>query len=194
MSTRLTIETTATSLPWPAPAAQPPTVTLTSQCAPLTPADPPGSACGFQVLVLDGQHLGDDQAVVFDEYFTIPDQQGWVTTYTPMYDDIAGALGRYQLARYCLVVASFGLDPNMYPSSRAQKALVGFGAGPGLNAWLQDCDPGSEIGNLDVWTQAGAYVMVGFGESGFGDAVEKLALPYQGTAPLSTDVFFYVTA
>ncbi|HEV2891046.1 MAG TPA: hypothetical protein VGX28_11795 [Frankiaceae bacterium] len=190
MSTRLTIETTTTAVPWPAPAPQPPTVTLTSQCGALKPAGPPGSACGYQVVVLDGDHLADGQAVVFDEYFTIPNERWWVTTYSQTYDAIAAALGPYNEARYCAAVASFGLDTNMYPSLKAQQALGGFGAGPGLNTWLQNCDPGSED-DSGTWTTGGAYVMVGFGASTPGDAVEAFTLPWQGTEPLSVDVFFY---
>lgn len=191
MAIRLTLSTISGQLLWPPPAPQPPTVTLTSQSAPLQPAYLPGSACGYQVIVLDGEHLADEQAVAFDAYFTVPNTRYWFPAYIGMYDDIAAALQPYQSSRYCAALASFGLDSNMYPSPNALEALRGFGAGPGLDQWRENCDPGSEGNTSDTWTHGGAYVMAGFGASSPGDAVEELTwLAPEEPVAVSTEVFF----
>ncbi len=193
MHPSLTLNTSATFLPWPTPPPVPPIVILSSIPGPLRPAAPPASAAGWQVLVLDATKLATADAVVYDAYHALPPQNVWISTYKTMYDELASVLTPYLSARYIIVLVSFAIDQNMLPTPSMQQVMRSAGAGPVLDYWSQHCDPGSEIGNDAVWiANSFAYALVGIGASRPGDAIEQyVRCGWKESRSLSVDVEFY---
>ncbi|MFD1674179.1 MAC/perforin domain-containing protein [Alicyclobacillus fodiniaquatilis] len=193
MHPRLTIYTASNIISWPyVDSPVTPTITLGEQ---LVPNEPAATACGYQVIVLDSAKLSDTSAVLFNRYYTLPKVQSWGQVYPNMYNEMLTDLKNNNLVKNgnVLVLASFGMDNDMPPTNAMFGFLESAGAGETVADWINNCDPGSQVGNNYSWVSFPVvYVLVGMFNSGPGTGVEFFGNAH-GDSQINAnlEVFFY---
>lgn len=177
----LLVETNWFQIQWPTlPKAYTPRISLDGIA--LTPFASAATPAGWQLVVLDSQ---EGNRVVFNQYFTLLAQQGWMSNYQQMYTDMYNALTRqgFTTPRYVMVLAGFCVDNNMLPTAPLFDFLLNAGAGERLFYWQQHCDPGSQVGNPTSWiSYDGIYILVG--RPGIGQGKGSEVYNNQGSASL----------
>jgi hypothetical protein len=167
----LLVETQWFQIQWPnLPKPVPPRISLDGIA--ITPFSSAATPAGWQMVVLDSQ---DGNRVVFNQFFTLLAQQGWMGNYQQMYTDMYNALTQqgFTTPRYVLVLASFCVDANMLPTAPLFDFLLNAGAGQQLFYWQTHCDPGSQVGNPNSWiSYNGVYILVGHPGAGEGSGAE----------------------
>lgn len=194
MIPRLTIASGSQPVAWPINISpQPPKIALGDL---VTPASPPNSVAGWQIVVIQGGNITDPQDIVLNNYYTVPDDQlAWTGTYTQMYDQIVADVvnGDLNQEGNLLIAVSFGLDQNMCPSSDMVSLLQSAGAAGVVQSWVSTSDCGSGVGNPNIWVNIpAAYACVGT----FGHGADSAAEVFQnwsagGPVSLNLAVFFF---
>jgi hypothetical protein len=145
------------------------------------PVDPPGLLTlptGYQLLIFDSSKpLLDPSSLILNEYFYVEplgNTNLWSQTYGSMYQLICHELQQAEpVENQVRVLASFGLDRNMVPTSAAFAEMSASGAGSRLQHWENTCNPGSEAGMPGSWvTYPASYILVGGNGWGPGQGFE----------------------
>ena len=149
-----------------------------------TPVLPPGGyptneGAGWHMIVLDSRN----NSVVFNKYYDIEfGMANWPDgTYGTMANDISPYLGSLN---YILVLAGCKMNEGANPNNTFYGILKSFGAGTGLDAWMQR-EHGCAGGN------AVAYALVGAGTSvnGCEAFIDIYIAPYAQTEGVTVDAF-----
>jgi hypothetical protein len=151
---------------------QPPIITIGNL---VRPSQPPQSPCGFQVVILDGTDITNPDAVLFNQYFTVPTGTPWYAIYGNMYQDIYNSIvsSGHTSKGNVLIISSFGIDNNMPPTNQIYSLLQTVGAGERLRYWESHNDAGSMVGNPTAWVSYPAnYILVGIFGAGPDTGVE----------------------
>jgi hypothetical protein len=166
--------------------ATPPQITMNGNPFP-APKNPPGTASGWQLVVINSSlDMTDPASIIFNNYLGLyPDSSGyWYDTYSWTYD----AVGRFLLASgspddQLVFLANYGWDQNAPPTSFALDLMMRIGAGPELQKWALTTDRGSEAG----WTSfPTAYVLVGGSSYQYGLGHEDYG--FNGTSTATAQV------
>jgi hypothetical protein len=157
--------------------AQVPAITLNGN--PLSAAtNKPVTASGWQFVVLDSaQDMTQPASVVSNLYTPLfADNGGW-GDWEAMYDImLTQSLTSGNTGSQIVIVSSYGLDSNIPPTNPGLEMLLGYGAGPQIQSWLNtpNLDIGSEGGD---WTSFPAnYILIGASSLGFGLGTEAFEL------------------
>lgn len=164
----------------------PPKITFNGNPFP-TPSRPANFTTGFQVVVLDpAGNLTDPSSIRSNEYVMLYNDNGnWSSTYGWMYANVVKQiLTSGNPDQQIVIVASFGLDANMPPTTDALELFLKLGAGSQLQTWETSVDTGSQSGD---WVGFPAnYVLIGMPQYGYGEATEQFDNP--GGNPVVTTV------
>lgn len=171
--------------------AQVPTITLNGNA--LSGAtNKPVTASGWQLVVLDSAQDMTQPAAVLSNLYTSLQEDGagwgdWEAMYEIM---LTQALTSGNTGMQIVIVASYGLDANIPPTNPGLQMLLGYGAGPQLQAWLNaGLDVGSEGGD---WTsQPVNYILIGASSLGYGLGTEayELSANFQPITSTATATF-----
>ena len=183
----LSITSTSQVITNPNQPAQVPKITMNGNPFP-TPKGLPGSASGFQVVVLNAaMDMTNPAAIISNSYQWVqPQGTNWMSSYQYMYNNIVfQMLTSGNINQQLVFLASFGLDANMNPNTSALQWMIDTGAGPVVQDWITHVDRGSEGGQ---WTQQPAnYILVGYSSQSYGQGNELFQKQWGGN-PLSTNL------
>jgi hypothetical protein len=151
-----------------------PLIELNGATIPPPSFQPNSSPSGIQVVVMNaGGDLSDPANIISNKYNLVwPDVNiGWFDTYRYMFDNVANqVMGAGDPQQQLVFVASYGMDLGMFPTPDAVELLLGLGAGPQLQQWINSDSP-SEGGD---WVSYPVdYVMVGSSGLGYAQATEE---------------------
>lgn len=163
-----------------------PEITLNDVAIP-QPSFQPSYPSGVQVVVMNSSgDLSDPANIISNKYNPIwPDENnGWYDTYGNMFDNATNqVLGAGDPQQQLVFVASYGLDLGMFPIPTSVELLLGLGAGPELQRWINTDSP-SEGGD---WVSYPVdYVMVGSSGLGYSQATEEF--DYADGAAVKTSI------
>lgn len=173
--------------PWPNPNF--PKITLNGNPLP-QPQQPPSSPSGFQVVVFNpALDITTPAAILANKYVPLYDNNGWSGTYGFMYDLVVSTvLAAGNVEQQTVFIASYGMDQNAPPNPVAIETMLGLGAGPQLQSWVLNCDPGSMGGSWVAYPVS--YALVGSTSWGYGQGTEGY-LDQAGPLTLNTTLQNY---
>ena len=160
-----------TAPPWPTPSF--PKITLNGNPLP-SPANPGSDPSGVQLVVLNpAVDITTPESIITNEYFYLYDEGGgWSSTYQYTWNYVTqGILTSGNIDQQIVFLITFGWDQNAPPSSFPIEMMLELGAGPQLQKWVTNCDPGSMGGS---WVSFPAsYILVGTSAWGYGQGAEQ---------------------
>lgn len=154
---------------------QPPVITMNGAPIP-TPAQPPGTPTGYQIVILNAaKDYTDPSSILANTYISLYGENGgnlWGSTYQYLYSGLLFTqLSAGNVEQQLVIIASFGLDANMPPSNDGYQMFLRLGAGPQLQGWETGADAGSQGGSGWVSYPAN-YILVGFSANGYNNGYE----------------------
>jgi hypothetical protein len=175
------------SLPQPAP----PKITMNGNAIPAPPR-PAWAPVGWQLVIIDPtKDITNPGSYLFNDYIALQsDGHSWMGGY---YERMYGQMQRNVLLSgniesQLAIVASYGLDNNMPPTTAFLPTLFDFGAGPRLQYWETHCNPGSEVANPSAYISFPAnYILIGYSSWSYGQGYEKYETA-QGSMPVTSNV------
>jgi hypothetical protein len=167
----LEITTSSQSLngpPFPSP--QLPVILMNGNQFPQPSA--PALPSGFQVAVIDpAQDITNPSSIISNQYIELWNNDGWASTYPYMYDNMIQALlTSGNVEQQLVFIVSYGMDQNAPPSTLMLQTMFDLGAGPDVQKWELNCDPGSM--GPDWISYPSNYILVGTSGSGYGEGFE----------------------
>jgi hypothetical protein len=165
---------------------QPPKITLNGNPFPQPRNQPPNFGTGAQLAVLDPtKDITSPAAIVSNQYLPVISQGGsWMTSYEWMWANaVRQLLTSGNPDAQIVILATFGLDANMPPTSDALAMFLPLGAGPLLQQWETSVDVGSQSGN---WVGFPAnYILIGNPGYGYGEGTEAYQAATQNSITTS---------
>ena len=188
----ISVTTQSQQMQWgnlPTPTA--PKITMNGNPIPAPPR-PPYSAAGWQLVVIDPtKDITNPGSYLFNDYINLQsDGHNWMS---PYYDRMYSQMQRNLLLAgnvesQLAIVASYGLDGNMPPTTSFLPTLFDLGAGPRLQYWETHCNPGSEVSNPSAYISFPAnYVLIGYSSWNYGQGYEVFDKA-QGSSPVTSTV------
>jgi hypothetical protein len=179
------ISTSSQSMDWPnLPQPQFPKITLNGEPLP-QPKDAPDVPSGFQVVVFDSAKDPTDPAsILSNEYLFLYAPNGlWGDTYQYLYAGVVRqVLCSGNIEQQTVLVASYGLDANMPPTSDALGLFLTLGSGPQLQQWETTVDVGSEGSYVG---DPANYILIGGSDLGYGEGTEVYG--NTGSSPVQSE-------
>jgi hypothetical protein len=201
MRPRLVIETSSTALEWPVTGAAI-TVPQLSLGQPLPrPKVAPTSPAGFQILVVDSGAITSPDAILWNQYYCLPadTKAWWAPGGLSFLDQLAHDLSANKLTEdgNLLILVSFGIDGNMFPTDALYELLRSSGGGDQLIAWKHAASTGNAAGVSPLTTSwvliPSTFVLVGFCGAGPDTGVDSFcyALTPQRKIDTIVEVLFH---
>jgi hypothetical protein len=157
-----------------------PNITLNGTPFP-APSNKAYSPSGWQVAVLDSaQDLTQPEAVLSNLYIPLQEDNGTWGDWEAMYDDmVTQVFTSGNVGMQIVIVTSYGMDANLPPTNDGLEMVLGYGAGPQVQAWLNTpLDIGSEGGD---WTGTPAnYILIGASGLAYGNGTETFNMGTDG--------------
>jgi hypothetical protein len=195
---RLTISTQSQVENWsggPQPLPQPIVPVITLGGTLIKPEEPAQSPAGYQLVVLEnnGEDITEPSAVLFNQYYSVPAQEGWSSVYDQMYQQLDADLRPFAGSGAIVILVSFGMDWDMPPTHDAFALLSTMGAGSMLSFWENNSDPGSMKGSPGAWVSYPAnYILVSTFDSGPDSGVEVLGRAVGNENSISNQVELFL--
>lgn len=146
------------------------------------PPNAPTQGSGFQVVILDAtaSDFTNPAAVRSNTWTQLQNDSGsWMSTYSWMYASIhRQVLTAGDPDTQIVLLASYGIDANMPPTTDALELLLSLGAGADLQKWETSVDVGSQSGQWVAYPAA--YAFAGNPAYGYGEGTEQCSYFQQG--------------
>jgi len=181
------ISTVSQDMASPTQTGTPPTITMNGNAFPPPKGGGPAFNSGVQVAVLDpSMDITSPSSIRSNQYIPVFEENGnWMSYYQWTWAAVVRqVLTSGNPEQQLILIATFGLDANMPPTSDALALFLQLGAGPQLQTWETTVDVGSQSGQ---WVAYPAnYILVGNPGYGYGEATEAYGIAGQQSSVTTT--------
>lgn len=164
----------------------PPKITINGNAFPAPKRGGPYINSGLQLAVLDPtMDITSPASIRSNEYIPVFEQNGsWMGYYHYTWAAVVKQiLTSGDPDQQLVILATFGFDANMPPTSDALAMMLQLGSGPQLQTWETTVDVGSQSGQ---WVAFPAnYILIGNPGYGYGDGTEAYGYA-GGQKPVTT--------
>lgn len=165
----------------------PPKITMNGNPLPQPKGGGPSYNSGLQVVVIDPtMDITSPASIRTNQYIPVYQQDAdWMSYYQYTW----GAAVKQILTsgdpdQQLVILATFGFDANMPPTSEALAMMLALGSGPQLQTWETTVDVGSQSGQ---WVAFPAnYILIGNPGYGYGEGTEAFQRAGQQTSVTTT--------
>ena len=174
----IAITTQSQSMTWGSlPPPAPPRITMNGNPIPAAKSKA-YSVVGWQLAIIDPtKDITQPGSYLYNDYINLQsDGASWMGGYYErMYAQMTKSiLVSGNIESQLAIVASYGLDNNMPPTTATLPLLFELGAGPRLQYWETHCNAGSEAGGTDGFVAFPAnYILIGYSSWSYGQGYEK---------------------